>query len=285
MILNLRIYGRIMRKILVLAAAAALASTPAMAEFWVTPTYSHMSSADLDGTNDKAKTSSYGIVGGNDYVTLGYKKTEYSFNDSDDLDLNLLYGDLHVSGGLTDSLGYFAGVGLTLGWEDDFNPSENYSLKPRAGLTYDFGNDWAISGGVDTNFNEVENYFQPILLVKYRQIGDYGLSAVLGTSNHVMYRFSDLIAVEGKVNGINREIYQLADKSKRGAARDGYFIERNIAANAGVVLTPASALTVKAGVEASFDREMKLYNKSGDLIGKRDVDPTYGFYLSGSVNF
>lgn len=274
-----------MRKLCVLAAAAALVSTPAMADFWVTPTYSHMSSADLSGTTDKAKTNSYGLVGGNEFITLGYKKTEYSFKNSEDLDLSMIYGDLHYAGSLTESLGYFAGLGASLGWEDDFNPSENYSIRPRGGLTYDFGNDWALAGGVDVNFNEVENYLQPILLVKYRKIGDPGLSAVLGTTNHVMYRFSDTLAVEGKVDGINRDIYQLSDKAKRGQARDGYFIERNIAANAGVVVTPASAVTLKAGVEANFDREMKLYNKNGDLIGKRDVDPTYGFYVSGSLNF
>ena len=275
-----------MRKTCILAALATCAFAPAVTSaVTVTPIYSHLGSADFDGSDGDVKTTVYGIIGENDMFTFGYTKTSYDFSRFTDVDLNKLFGDVRYTRVNPGSIGYFVGAGLSFGWEDDFNISENYSFTPRGGINYNFDADWTLSGGVAMNFNEIENYFMPILTLAYRDFNDLGFSGIFGTYNRAQYRFSQALAVEGNVRGIDREIYQLADKSRNGAAREGYLMERAISASAGVVVTPIDALTLRAGVEARFDREIKLYNKNGDKLTKNDVDPSYGLYINGTLSF
>ncbi len=277
-----------MRKLAFLAATTLVClSAPSMAaDFTVTPVYSHLGAADFDGASGDVKTSSYGLVGNNDFLTLGYTKTEYDFSNRPDVDMNKVFADLRYAKVNPGTLGYFVGGGLAFGWEDDFHPSENYSITPRAGLNYDFGNEWRVTGGLSMNINEIENYFQPIFMVHYRSPDSLGFSGVFGTKNHAQYRFTNAMAVEGTLRGIDRDIYQLSDdNSKHGSAAEGYLMERSIAASAGVVLNPLDALTLRAGVEARFDRELKVYDKDGNKLGKQDIDPSYGLYINGSLSF
>ncbi len=276
-----------MRKVTLLAAAVlASLALPAMAEGWsVTPIYSYQGKADTKDVKDEVKTTTYGIEASNEYFTFGYTKTKYDFKNSDDLDLNKLYGDVRYETRNPGTWGYFVGMGFAFGWEDDFHMSENYQLTPRAGFNYDFANDWFVALGVSLDFNEIKNYVDPVLLIAYRDPSQLGFSGSIGTYNHLQYRFSQGLALEGTVNYIDRDVYQLADKAKHGAAREGYFMEKSVSANAGIVASPIDMLTLKAGVEARFDREYKVYDKDGHKLATYDSDPSYGFYLSGSLHF
>ncbi len=275
-----------MRKVTMLAVALACFALPAMAEGWsVTPIYSYQGKADTTNVRDEVKTTTYGLKASNEYFTLGYTKTEYDFKNSDDIELNKLYADAKYEQRNPGTWGYFVGMGAAFGWEDDFHMTENYQLTPRAGINYDFANDWFVALGVAFNLSEIENYVDPVLLIAYRNPSDLGFSGSIGTYNHLQYRFSQGLALEGTVHYIDREVYQLADKAKRGAARDGYFMEKSIAANAGIVASPIDMFTVKAGVEARFDREYKFYDKDGNRLCTYDSDPSYGFYLSGALHF
>lgn len=274
-----------MRKICILAAVAACAFAPAMTSaVTVTPIYSHLGSADFDGNSGSVKTNIYGLRADSEMFSLGYTKTTYDFSNTDDIDLHKLFGDVRYTQVNPGSLGYFVGAGLAFGWEDDFNMSENYSFTPRGGINYNF-DEWTISAGLHVNFNEIENYFQPILTAQYRSFDDLGFSGIFGTYNRAQYRFSNAMAVEGSLTGIDRDIYQLADEKKYGRAKEGYLMERSISAQAGVIVNPIDALTLRAGVEARFDRELKLYDKDGNKLGKNDVDPSYGLYINGSLKF
>ena len=113
-----------MRKLSILAVAVTLGAMSAGAVasgFWLSPIYSSTSSAYAGGFNGDVKTTSYGIQGGYDFFTLGYKVTDYDFDRNDWLGkLHLLYADIHHDGGFSDGFGYFVGLGGSFGWEDDF---------------------------------------------------------------------------------------------------------------------------------------------------------------------
>lgn len=277
-----------MRKLTKLASAVAFGAACASASaagFWISPIYSSMSSADAGGFNGDVKTTSYGIQGGYDFFTLGYKSTDYGFDRNDWLDkLHLLFADIHYDGNFSQGFGYFLGLGGSFGWENDFHASENYTVRPRLGLSFDFGNGFGAMLGLKANFNEADNRFAPIAAVKYRRLGDYGLSMVLGYPDaSMMYRFTQAIAVEGSASFFNQDVYQLSDDN--AMAPKGYFWEDSVNANVGVVLTPLDALTLRAGVDASFSRDFKVYNHDGDEIRTVSGDPSYGFYLNGALNF
>ncbi len=275
-----------MRKLTLVAAALACFALPAMADGWsVTPIYSYQGKADTKNAKDEVKTSTYGIVAANEYFTFGYTKTKYDFKNYDDLNLNKIYADAKYESVNRGTWGYFVGMGAAFGWEDDFHMSKNYQLTPRAGINYDFANDWFVALGVALDLNKIENYVDPMLLIAYRDPSQLGLSGSIGTYNHLQYRFSEALAIEGTVNYIDRDVYQLADKAKRGPAREGYFMEKSVSANVGVVASPVEMFTIKAGVEARFDREYRVYDKDGHKLDTYDSDPSYGFYLSGSLNF
>jgi hypothetical protein len=277
-----------MRKLTKLAAAMAFSAACASASaagFWLSPIYSYNSSADAGGFNGDVKTTSYGIQGGYDFFTLGYKSTDYEFDRNDWLDtLHLLFADIHYDGNFSQGFGYFLGLGGSFGWENDFSASDNYTVRPRAGLSFDFGNDFGAMLGLKANFNEADNRFAPIAAIKYRRLGDYGLSMVLGyPDTSLMYRFTQSIALEGSASFFNQDVYQLSDDN--AFAPEGYFWEDSVNANLGVVLTPLDALTLRAGVDATFSRDLKVYNSDGDEITTINSDPSYGVYVNGSLNF
>ncbi len=277
-----------MRKLTKLASAVAFGAACASASaagFWISPIYSSMSSADAGGFNGDVKTTSYGIQGGYDFFTLGYKSTDYDFDRNDWLDkLHLLFADIHYDGNFSQGFGYFLGLGGSFGWENDFHASENYTVRPRAGVSVRLNPDFSLMLGLKANFNEAENRFIPIVALKYRSLGDYGLSGVFGyPETRVMYRWADWIALEGSVSAFNQDVYQLSDDS--ALARKGYFVEDSFNAAAGFVVNPVEAITLRAGVNATFDRDFKIYSNDGDEIHKYSSDPSYGFYLNGSANF
>ena len=89
-----------MQKFSVLALAAAVSFIgTAQAGFWMNASGSHNSDADLSGAAGDVSISTYNIVGGYDFVTVGYKRTDYDFSSSssDWYDsLNYFYVDLQI---------------------------------------------------------------------------------------------------------------------------------------------------------------------------------------------
>lgn len=278
-----------MRKICVLAATvAALSVAPAsFANFWMTPIFSHSTSADIDGSSGDMSSTTYGLMGGNDYFTLGYKSTDYSYSGNGFQpfdDLSLLFGDAHYEDMFTNSVGYFIGAELTFGWEDDVHLSDDYSFRPRAGLNFVVNQDVTLLLGGKVNFNEADDKFTPILGLKYRDPSDMGFYALIGyPQTDIQYRFNNYFAAVGSLTAVNQDVYQLADDNK--IARKGYVMEDSYNAKAGIVLTPMQSFTINAGVDLALDRDYDLYNSNGDKISTYSTDPALGAYVNFDVNF
>lgn len=277
-----------MRKLLCAGAvlSASLLALPAYAGFWINPVMSASGAADIDNSHgNDVKTTTYGIMGGNEFFTLGYKNTNYKFSGWDPIDkLQMLFADVHYASSFNETLGYFLGLELAAGWEDDFSLSDNYSIRPRAGISFAFDNNFSLLLGVKANFNEAKNRFIPIVGLKYRDPSEMGFSALLGyPDTSLQYRFNAYLALMGALSAVNQDVYQL--RSDSPLAHDGYLVEDSFNGRLGLVFTPVQAFTISAGVDASFNREYKLYNEYGDELATFETDNAWGGYINFDVNF
>ena len=268
------------------AIALAIGTTSAYANVWFNASASHNSDADLSGAKGDVSISTYNFAGGNDFVTVGYKRTDYDFSSSanDWYDaLNYLYVDLRKDFPINTTLGVFGGLTLASGFEDDFHLQDNYAVSPRAGISYKFTPRITGFAGAYAQFNEVDNKFLPILGVKIGNDSEVGLSGSIAyPATRINYRFNKLFALEGSFLTI-KDLYQLSDNSK--LYKKGYVFEEGYGVSGGVVVTPIQGLSVRAGIQSYFDREYNYYDHGGNKQANVDVDPSVGFYTNLSYGF
>lgn len=268
------------------AAAAVCALAGSAQAFFVNANTSYNGDADVKNSGGvEVNTTVYQVAAGTEHFTFLYKRTDYDFSGIDDPfdSLNRLVFDAHADGDFTDEWGWFGGLGLGFGFEDDFNADENYQIMPRLGVSYMLTP--AIKGflGAAANINEADNKFLPVIGIMFGRDSDMGLSGSIAyPATKVTYRFNPMFAVEGVFLTI-KELYQLNDDSK--LIRSGYVMEESYGASAGVVFTPIQLLTVKAGVHGYFDREYTFYNRHGSELGSEELDDCVGAYLNLSLAF
>lgn len=277
-----------MRKLLCAGVAfyAAIMAQPAYAGFWVNPIMSASGAADIDDSHgNDVKTTTYGIMGGNEFFTLGYKNTHYSFSGWEPIDkLQMLFADIHYASNFNEHLGYFVGLELASGWEEDFSLSDNYSIRPRVGISYAIDRNFSLLLGVKANFNEADNRFIPIVGLKYRDPSEIGFSTLLGyPETTLQYRFNNYLALMGRFYAVNQDVYQL--RSDSPMAPDGYLVEESMNGRLGLVFTPMQTFSISAGLDASFNREYKVYNEYGDELKSWETDTAWGGYVNFDVNF
>lgn len=256
----------------------------AQADYFVNANTYFYNSADIKGTNQDVSTDVYTIAVGNEYFTLAYKHTDYDFSGTeyiDNKDYWLL--DAHLNGMFTDTFGYFFGAGAAMGYEDDIHLTDNYSLMARGGLAIAFNR--MITGflGVYGQYNEAEPQCLPIVGIKIgneRQTGWSGALAYPYTK--LTYRFNPMFSVDGSLI-TTRELTQLSDDSI--ISRKGYMLEESYSVGLNANFTPIKLVTITAGVNYLFDRELSFYNHSGDEFASWETDPSAGFNVSARINF
>lgn len=271
-----------------LAAAVLALSVPAHALF-LNASSSFNGSTDVDGTNGEVATAIYHVMGGGEHFIVDLKRTDYDFDgaygvNGDPWDsLNRIFLDLRDEGQFNAQLGYFAGLGYAMGFEEDIHLSENYSLMPRAGLSWNFGDGIKAFFGAAANLNEADNKFLPVLGVQFGKDADLGWSgSVAYPATRVLYRPSETLAFEGVFLTV-KETYQLADDSK--VASEGFVMEESYGVSAGIIYTPVKMLNIRAGVQSFFDREYTLYDRDGDEFASYDTDPSLGGYVTVGLAF
>ncbi len=274
-------------KFLKQCAAVALCVLAGSAQaFFVKADTSYNGQADVKGSGGaEVKSTVYQLSAGTENFTFLYKRTDYDFSGIDDPfdSLNRLVFDAHADGDFTGEWGWFGGLGLGFGFEDDFNADENYQIMPRLGISYMLTP--TIKGflGAAANVNEADNKFLPIIGIMFGRDSDIGLSGSIAyPATKVTYRLNSMFAVEGVFLTI-KELYQLNDDSK--FIKSGYVMEESYGVSAGVVFTPVKLLTIKAGLHGYFDREYTFYNRHGSEIGSNEHDDCIGGYLSVNLAF
>ena len=278
--------GIIMHKLylpLILTAALGFSATSAQA-FFINANGSFNGDADIDDLGGaEVSTSVYRLMAGNQYFTFAYKHTAYDFSGIDDPfdSLNYLALDGRYEGKFDGTWGYFTGLTLAMGFEDDIHVSDNYAVTPRIGMSYQIAKGTDVFLGALAQFNDVDNVYLPIVGIKFGSEQDLGWSGSIAyPATRVTYRPFKSFAVESTLLTV-REVYQLADDSD--LMPEGYIFEESYGLSAGIIYTPLDLLELRAGVQSFFDREYTLYDAGGDEIKSYDVDPSVGGYFN--VNF
>lgn len=241
--------------------------------------------SEFKNSNLKLSKNIYTISASNQYFSAIYKHTDYDFsNGYNYIDSSEhIYLDGRFDGSFNSSLGYFSGLSLGMGFEDEFDLSKNYNIAARAGLSYYFNPNIQGFLGVFAQHNRVENTFLPIIGIKVGSDQDRGWSGALAYPyTKLSYRFNSAFALEGTLITI-KDLTHLSDNSR--IVQDGYVFEESYAIGLKALYSPIKALNIAAGINYMFDSEYTLYNKDENEIASYETDGTVGFNLSLSYSF
>ena len=246
--------------------------------------------ANVDEGGSYSKTET-GVSAGYKWFTLSYKRSDFSWSDSDSVNfskkdspwdqLNKLTLDASFNGALSESVSWFAGGSLISGFEDQID--ESFTFAPRGGLTFTPTYDLKFHVGAAGLISPVRPLVLPLVGAEWRSEHDYGLSGIIGfPGTRVQYRFNDLLAARVAAKW-ERDIYRLSNDSS--VAKKGYVEESGYTGGAYLDITPLAGLKLTVGAELLFDRQLRLYDKGGDEFSKTDVDRSLGAVLRASYSF
>lgn len=281
-------------KISMLAAAVATAaacalSTAVAAPFMVNFDAIGTADADIKGSNAEMKTTSYGLSGGTDWITVGVNRTDYDFSNTNGVEpfdsLNKIYVDLRHDGYITSNIRYYAGLNLAALYEDDIDLGDSYNISPRVAIGWEFMNGITAFAGAYASLNEADNIFEPILGLEVGRDRDIGWSgAIAYPATRIQYRFNPTWAIDANFMTV-RDTYHLDNDAAKGDFRDGYMREESYGAGIGVTFSPVKMVKLSAGLFSYWDREFKFYNNSGNELGTVETDNSNGAYFRGSLVF
>ena len=246
--------------------------------------------ANVDEGGSYSKTET-GVSAGYKWFTLSYKRSDFSWSDSDSVNfskkdspwdqLNKLTLDASFNGVLNESVSWFAGGSIISGFEDQI--WESFTFAPRGGLTFTPTYDLKFHVGAAGLISPVRPLVLPLVGAEWRSEHDYGLSGIIGfPGTRVQYRFNDLLAARVAAKW-ERDIYRLSNDSS--VAKKGYVEESGYTGGAYLDITPLAGLKLTVGAELLFDRQLRLYDKGGDEFSKTDVDRSLGAVLRASYSF
>ncbi len=268
-----------------LAVILAASSLSAHAYFNLNTQATFYNDSEFKNSNLEVSKNIYTLSASNQYFTAIYKHTDYDFSNGYDYidSTEHIYLDGRLDGNFYSSLGYFSGLGLSMGFEDDFDISKNYGLMARAGLSYNFTQDVQGFLGVFAQHNRVEDTFLPIIGIKIGNESDRGWSGALAYPyTKLTYRFNPMFAVDGTLITV-KDLTHLSDNSK--IQKEGFIFEESYALGIKATLTPIKALNLSAGINYMFDSEYTIYNKDENEIASYETDSSLGFNLGLSYTF
>ncbi|MGN1282175.1 MAG: hypothetical protein ACI4UM_09810, partial [Succinivibrio sp.] len=191
-----------MKKLVLAGIAVSLLSSANAQTFYISPAFENSVSTSIKNRNDEVSTSSLGIEAGNENFFLGYTSKDYSFDKRKDLDnLKHIYGGFGYTGALSDSVMFNLSLRASLAWDHDFKASQSYNLAPYGTLLFLTDNRLTIAAGGGAFVCAPKKYFFPVLMLRYSDIRENGLSGAAGfPENFVSYRFNERFALLGRVN-------------------------------------------------------------------------------------
>ena len=246
---------------------------------------------DVDDRNGKYSVTKTNITASYRWFTLSYTHSDYDWkhpgrlpfgNGDDPWDtFHKLMLDAHTDDYITENLSWFGGATVVSGFEDEM--TDSFSLIGRGGLRYAFTPELGVSLGAVGMLSPVHSMALPLVGVHWRNEEDYGFSANIGYPlTSVRYRFNDMLRVRA-VNYWSRDVTRLANDSN--VRRKGYVEESGYTAGAYLDIMPLPGLTATVGAEYMYDRDMRIYNKSGHRKGKYDVEDAFGGILRLNYKF
>lgn len=273
---------------LLLGAMLLLAGTfPAHAEntdFDATVTGRAIGEADMDDGGSVSVTET-GASLRYRWFGIDYLNRRYDWADTSDLpfghgsdpweQLHLLRLRAEISDQLGfGGLGWFAGAGLTAGWEEEMDDA--WGVSGTAGLTWAVGG-VRLRGGVGVSAHPIGVRAMPVAAADWGNQRDLGFSATVGIPETMLrYRTSDIFSFRlgGRMDG---GTYRLADDSP--VEREGYMKTSSLTLGGYIDVTPLDDLTLTLGAEYLTRREMTVYNSDGEKKDSYDVDDAPALFL------
>lgn len=267
----------LVKKSLLALTVAAAFSGSANAAFFLTPSFTGSS-------HDSLSYSKVGVTLGNEYVYGGFSFRDYEFDHRKDIEAKDIFFGGEYRSQIDSKLGYFVGGSLDFSYDEEFDFTESYNINAYGGLSYDLGRNFSVVGGFGTYFTAPKNFFYPILMAKYRNANDLGLSFIAGLpTTSVTYRFSNTFAVVADAKFANAEPMVYMENYYRNY--DVYMLDKSREVSIAALFSPAQRLSLKAGVGYTMDRKIKYYNSDGDEISRYNVDDDLKVFVSGSFTF
>lgn len=267
----------LVKKSLLALTVAATLSGSANAAFFLTPSYTGSSA-------DELSYSKVGVTLGNEYVYGGFSFRDYDIDHAKDIEAKDIFFGGEYRAQLDSKLGYFVGGSLDFSYDEEFDFTESYNVNAFGGLTYDLGSGLSVVGGLGTYLTAPKNFFYPVLMAKYKNSNDLGLSFIAGLpTTSLTYRFSNMFAVAADVKFATAEPMVYMENYYRNY--DVYMLDKSREVSVAALFSPADRLSLKAGVGCTFDRKLKYYNADGDEIARYDVDDDLKVFVSGSFTF
>lgn len=273
--------GLLLPLVLLLSAPATHAADN---DFDVTVTGRAIGEADVDGGGAVSVTE----TGANlryRWFSIDYLNRSYDWSDTaghslsrgsdpwEQLHLLRLRADIAEQLGFG-GLGWFAGAGLTAGWEEEMDDA--WGVSGTAGLTWAVGG-VRLRGGVAASLHPVGTQLMPLAAADWGNQRDMGFSATVGIPETMLrYRTSDLLSFRagGRLQG---DTYRLANDSP--VEREGYMKSSSLTLGGYIDLTPLDDLTLTLGAEYLTRREMTVYDNDGDKKDTYDVDDAPALFL------
>lgn len=270
-------------------AACAISSAAIAAPFFVNLDLVGTADADIKGSNAEMKTTSYGINGGTDWISVGVTRTDYDFSNLNNApfdSLNKVYVDLRYDGYIASNIRYYAGLNLAALYESDLDIGNSYNISPRIAVGWEFMNGITAFAGAFASLNEADNIFEPIFGLEVGKNHELGWTGSIAyPSTRIQYRFNPTWAVDASFMTV-RDTYNLDDDSAKPAKlKNGYMREESYGLGLGVSYTPVQMVTISAGLVSYFDREFKFYDQGGNSIGTVETDNSNGAYVRAAINF
>ncbi|MBG3878750.1 hypothetical protein FVW20_17515 [Desulfovibrio oxamicus] len=279
--------GLLLTLVLMLAASAAHAADN---DFSATFTGRTIGDADMDGGGSVAVTEAGASLR---YRWFGIDYLNRSYDWSDTASLPFGSGSdpweqlhtLRLRADIADRLGFgglgwFAGAGLTAGWEEEMDDA--WGLSGSAGLTWEAGG-VRLRGGVAAYAHPVGARLLPLIAADWGNQRDPGFSATVGFPETMLrYRSSDMFSFRagGRMEG---KTYRLADDSP--VQREGYMMTTSLTLGGYIDITPLEDLTLTVGAEYLTRQEMRVYNSGGDERNIYDLDDAPALFLRLSYGF
>lgn len=270
------------KSLLALTVAAAFTSS-ANASFFLTPSFTKSSDSDCEH-GDSLSYSKVGVTLGNEYVYGGFSFRDYDFDKKKDIEAKDIFFGGEYRSQFDNKLGYFVGGSLDFSYDEEFDISESYNVNAFGGLSYELGSGFSVIGGLGTYLTALKNYFYPILMAKYNNANDLGLSFIVGLpTTSLNYRFSDQFALVADVKFATSEPTVYMENYYRNY--DVYMMDKSREASVAALFSPVESLSLKAGIGYTVDRKIKYFNSDGDEIARYDVDDDLKVFVSGSFAF
>ena len=272
-----------MKKLLIATAISSVLSLSSAQAFYITPSFSHVSSS-VKGGNDVG-TSVWGLEAGGKYGSVSYSNTSYNVDKSKNID-NL--HNLTIRGEyfdvIGDGLSYYVGCSYTAAWQDDFHASKNYNITPFATLTYATDDELSFTFGGGASFSKPKNSLFPILQANFKNESQEGLSFSLGFPvNKLTYRFNEYVAASTEFDFNYSPYYLLSDDS--AYVPKGYIQDRSNEIQGYLTINPTQNFAIKAGAAYTINRKLKFYFDDGDELASFKLDNSLKFFLNGTASF